>query len=175
MIVRNGTARAPPGTVRHTSPMARRDRLVAAFLHASSRVPGCRWFVGLHGRAYHRSGGRAVRRWFGAPVLVLEVVGRKTGKVRLTPLIHLRVDGGWVVTAANAGNPTNPQWWRNLVAAGRGVVHLDGRAHPVLPRTVEGDERDRLWRALVEAYPSVGEYRRYTDRAFPVVVLRPTG
>lgn len=154
-----------------TSGVGRRDRAVAAFLHTAGRLPGRRPFVAVHARAYRRTRGRAGRRWFGAPVLVLDVVGRKTGRLRSTPLIYLPVSDGYVVTAANAGNESDPQWWRNLRAAGTGVVHVDGRSEPVHARLAEPPERDELWAALVAAHPAVGEYGRYTDRVFPVVVL----
>lgn len=104
-------------------------------------------------------------------MLVLDVVGRKTGRLRSTPLIYLPLPDGYVVTAANAGNDREPQWWRNLRAAGTAVVHVDGRTEPVYARLVESPERDERWAALVAAYPAVGEYGRYTDRVFPVVVL----
>lgn len=137
-------------------------------------MPGVRWATQAHARVYRGSRGRAMRRWFGAPVLVLEVVGRTSGTPRLTPLIYAPTgDGGYVVTAANAGNDRQPQWWRNLDAAGRAVVHVEGRRVPVVARTLAPPERDEHWRRLVAAHPAVGEYRRYTDRVLPVVVLTP--
>lgn len=154
-----------------TSGVGRRHRAVAALLHTAGRLPGRRPFVAAHAVLYRRTRGLAGRRWFGAPVLVLDVVGRKTGRLRPTPLIYLPQPGGYVVTAANAGNDCEPQWWRNLRAAGTGVVHVDGRSEPVYARLAEAPERDELWAALVAAYPAVGEYGRYTDRVFPVVVL----
>lgn len=130
--------------------------------------------MAVHARAYRRSGGRVLRRWFGAPVLVLDVVGRKTGQVRSTPLVYLSLPEGYLVTAANAGNEREPQWWANLQAAGTGVVHVAGRTETVTPRVVQPPERDELFAALVAAHPAIGEYGRYTDRVLPVVVLRPS-
>ncbi|MBW3669334.1 MAG: nitroreductase family deazaflavin-dependent oxidoreductase [Actinobacteria bacterium] len=127
--------------------------------------------MAAHAGAYRRTRGRAGRRWFGAPVLLLDVVGRKTGRLRSTPLIYLPVPDGYVVAAADAGNDREPQWWRNLRTAGTGMVHVDGRTERVHARLVEPPERDELWANLVAAYPAVGEYGRYTDRVFPVVVL----
>ena len=37
-----------------------------------------------------------MNRWFAAPVLVLETVGRVTGDLRATPVIYLRDDAGIV-------------------------------------------------------------------------------
>ena len=150
---------------------SRRGRWVAALLHAGGRIPGARLFTRVHARLYRGSGGRVIRRWFGAPVLVLEVKGRRTGVRRDVSVVYLEVDDGYLVTAANAGNEKTPQWWRNLRAAGAGVVHVAGRRERVRPRLVEGVERERLWARLVDAYPSIAHYTRYTNRTFPLVVL----
>jgi deazaflavin-dependent oxidoreductase (nitroreductase family) len=146
-------------------------RLTAALLHGAGRVPGASLFTRVHARVFRRSAGRIGRRWFGAPVLVLEVRGRRTGKTRATSVIYLSVDNGYVVTPANAGNDRMPQWWLNLRAAGSGIVYLEKRREVVVARQLDGDERDARWTELVAAYPSVAHYRRYTDRAFPVIAL----
>ena len=36
-----------------------------------------------------------------------------------------------------------------------------------------GEERDRLWRMMADAYPDYENYQRRTDRQIPVVVLEP--
>ena len=37
----------------------------------------------------------------------------------------------------------------------------------------EGDERERLWRALADVYPGYDRYAQKTSRRIPVVVLEP--
>src|SRR2546423_10275080 len=75
----------------------------------------------LHAAAYSRTRGRFVPRWFGAPVLVLETVGAKTGRPRATPVIYARRGNDLIVMASNAGHPRTPAWWLHLRAAGEGV------------------------------------------------------
>ncbi len=36
-----------------------------------------------------------------------------------------------------------------------------------------GEERERLWRAVVETYSGYEGYQKTTDRQIPVVILRP--
>lgn len=128
----------------------------------------------LHARLYRLTGGRFVPRWFdGAPVMVLETVGRRSGKRRRSPVLYLR-DGDWlVVLAANAGADRTPAWWHNLRAAGEGEVVIGRKRRRVRPRVIEGEERERLWRAFVEMYPQAKIYTRFTDRRLPLIALEP--
>lgn len=40
------------------------------------------------------------------------------------------------------------------------------------PRIAQGAERERLWGKLLRAGPAIAEYQAYTDRLFPVAVLK---
>jgi deazaflavin-dependent oxidoreductase (nitroreductase family) len=127
----------------------------------------------LHAKLLVKSGGRFMPRWFGVPVLVLETVGRKSGKPRATPVIYVEIDGNPVVIAAAGAVDHMPAWWLNLDAAGEGTAVIRGERRPIRPRRAEGAERDRLWREFAKAYPTLDEYTAMTDRQFPVVVLCP--
>jgi deazaflavin-dependent oxidoreductase (nitroreductase family) len=118
-----------------------------------------------------RSGGRIVRRWFGMPVLILETVGRRTGKPRATPVIYMESGDDLVVIAAAGGSDKPPAWWLNLEAAGEGTAVVGGERRQIRPRVTEGDERERLWREFAKGYPTLDEYTTFTDRQIPVVVL----
>lgn len=129
----------------------------------------------MHARLYRASGGRFIRRWFGVPVVVIETVGRRSGKPRQTPVIYVEHGGDLLVMAANGGADRTPAWWLNLRAAGRGTVTLHGRSWPVVAREAEGEERAELWRVFSRVYPPVEEYVTFTDRQLPLVVLSPPG
>jgi len=69
----------------------------------------------LHARLYRISGGRFLPQWFaGAPVMVLETVGRRSGHKRATPVLYLRAGDALIVLAANTGADRTPAWWLNL-------------------------------------------------------------
>ena len=127
----------------------------------------------LHAAVYKKSGGRLGSRWFGAEVMALETVGRRSGKSRSTAVLCVRQDGGFVVAPVNAGSSRVPAWWLNLESAGEGVAVVRGERHRVRPRVTEGEERERLWAALLRAYPQADDYTRFTEREFPVVLLEP--
>lgn len=146
----------------------------------SNRVV-CRWpraqrtMSRIHARLYRISGGRLLSRWVaGAPVMVLETVGRRSGEKRSTPVLYLRDGDALVVMAANAGASRTPAWWLNLQAAGVGEAIVGGERITVAPRELAGAERDRLLRRFVEMYPQAEHYPRFTERPLPLIALKPT-
>jgi deazaflavin-dependent oxidoreductase (nitroreductase family) len=125
-----------------------------------------------HAAVNRASGGRVGRRWFGAPVLVLETVGRKSGKARATPLVYMRDGGSFVVLAAAAGVRI-PAWWLNLRDAGEGSVVVDGTRARVRPRVATGEERARLFASYLRIYPAAADYPKPGGREIPLLVLEP--
>ena len=108
------------------------------------------------------------------PTLLLEHVGRKTGKVFETPLLYMPDGADIVVVASQGGLPKNPQWYANLAAHPDTRISLKGEKHrPVRARTATPDERERLWPRLVDLYADFAKYQKWTERTIPVVVLEP--
>jgi deazaflavin-dependent oxidoreductase (nitroreductase family) len=127
----------------------------------------------MHARIFRLSGGRLLRWWFGARVLVVETQGRRSGRARETPVMYARDGDRFVVTPANGGVDRTPQWWLNLREAGRGAVLVDGKRQRVTAREASGTEREKLWGLLVKAGPAIADYQDFTQREFQVVVLEP--
>jgi F420H(2)-dependent quinone reductase len=149
------------------------SRGVARLLNLATRVPplqkaGSRF----HARLFSSSEGRLGGRWLGAPVLVIETVGRRSGRRRTTPVIYIPDGEGFVVTPANAGAERTPDWWLNLREAGEATAIVDGRRLRVRPRVIEGEEREWLWRRF-SRQAALDDYRSFTEREFPIVVLEP--
>jgi deazaflavin-dependent oxidoreductase (nitroreductase family) len=127
-----------------------------------------------HAGLYRRTGGRWGRRWFaGAPVMVLQTTGRRSGRIRSTPVLYLRDGDRFVVMAANAGADRTPAWWLNLQSAGTGEVTLGRRRITITPREVTGEEKIRLLRAFIHMYPQAECYQDFTDRDIPLISLEP--
>jgi deazaflavin-dependent oxidoreductase (nitroreductase family) len=151
------------------------SRRVARLQNLSTRFPrlqhaGSRF----HARLVEGSGGRFGGRWLGgAPVLVLETVGRRTGRRRTTPIIYLRDGERFIVTPANAGAERTPDWWLNLRAAGEATAIVRGHRVPVRARVIEGAERERLWREFARQLAALDDYSSFTEREFPIVALEP--
>ena len=109
----------------------------------------------------------------GKPVIVLTFKGAKSGKLRKTPLMRIEHDGTYAVVASNAGAPTHPFWYRNIVA--NPIVELQDGAvkHDMRAREVFGEEKNEWWERADAAYSEFPAYRARAGREIPVLVLEP--
>jgi deazaflavin-dependent oxidoreductase (nitroreductase family) len=125
-----------------------------------------------HVRVYRETGGQVGYHWRGTTILLLTTKGRRSGEQRTTPLIH-RTDGeDWVIVASKGGAPEHPGWFQNLQAEPNAAIQVRDEEIPVRASVAEGEERERLWAAMVEVWPAYDEYQTKTSREIPVVVLR---
>lgn len=110
---------------------------------------------------------------FDRPVVLFTIVGAKTGKKRLVPLMRVEHEGAYALVASKGGAPEHPAWYGN-VKANPDVTLQDGtEVGQYRVREVHGDERQTWWDRAVEAYPPYAEYQTKTDRLIPVLVAEP--
>lgn len=132
-------------------------------------------------RVFRLTNGRIGRTWrIGAgfknpvPTLLLEHVGRKSGKRFHTPLVYLEDGANVVIVASQGGLPSNPQWYRNLLATPEVWIHLPGeRGRSVRAHEADPDEKAALWPKLLDLYADFAKYDAWTERSIPVMVLEP--
>jgi deazaflavin-dependent oxidoreductase (nitroreductase family) len=127
----------------------------------------------IHEFLYRLTGGVLGGSAMGRPILLLTTTGRKTGQRRTTPLMYLEDDENLVVIAANGGNPRHPSWWLNLEKNPQAEVQLKNQKKRVKAEEASGEERERLWRAVVEVHSRYEDNQKSTERRIPVVILRP--
>jgi deazaflavin-dependent oxidoreductase (nitroreductase family) len=77
-----------------------------------------------------------------------------------------------LVIASNAGAPTHPDWYRNLVAHPEVTVEVGNETFEAIAVVTEGSERQRLWTRVVELYPFFADHQAKIARQIPVIVLR---
>jgi len=130
-------------------------------------------FVNLIHRTVLRvSGGKVGGKGFGMPVVMLETIGRKSGKKRTTVLTSpLQEDGRVIVVASWGGDDRNPQWYLNLCANPEVELTMEGKTRTVKARTASTEERAELWPKVVDVYKGYGQYQTKTDREIPLVIL----
>lgn len=122
--------------------------------------------------AYRLTNGRLGGTYLhGVPVLLLTVVGRKTGRRLTVPLTYLQDGERLIVAAARAGMDQHPLWYHNLVANPDVDVQVGSVVRPMRAHTADDAERADYWPKLVAVNPDYGTYQARTERKIPVVVL----
>jgi deazaflavin-dependent oxidoreductase (nitroreductase family) len=121
--------------------------------------------------------GRVGGNFEGAPMVLLHARGRTTGREYVTPTMYLphETDPDTIyVFATKNGAPTNPDWYRNLTAAGNGTIERGTETYQVTVRELPGAERDRVYAEQARRYPGFAEYERRTAgiRTIPVLELK---
>ncbi|HXY81337.1 MAG TPA: nitroreductase family deazaflavin-dependent oxidoreductase [Gaiellaceae bacterium] len=125
-----------------------------------------------HVRRYVETDGEVGYIWReGAPILILTVTGRKSGKEYSAPLIFGRDGEHLVIVGSQGGRPQHPDWYLNLVAEPEVGVQVKADRFRARAHTAEGEERERLWRRMNEIWSHYDEYQTRTERVIPVVVL----
>jgi deazaflavin-dependent oxidoreductase (nitroreductase family) len=123
--------------------------------------------------AYEASGGKAANTMRDVPVVILTTKGRKSGKLRKSPLMRVEHDGKYAVIASKGGTPENPAWYGNLVEEPHVTLQDGPEAVDMVARTAEGAEREEWWGYATEVWPDYNDYQTKTDRQIPVVLLDP--
>jgi len=110
--------------------------------------------------------------WFeGAPILLIHTFGRRTGKLRVNPVMYLKDDERYLVFASKGGADTHPDWFLNLVAHPDIQMELGDDTIDVHAEEITGPEHDVLYKRQATLYPRFGEYQRKTKRIIPVIAL----
>ena len=125
-----------------------------------------------HVRRYQETDGEEGYVWReGSTILLLTTTGRNSGEESTTPLIFGLDGDSPVIVASKGGAPEHPGWYRNLSKTPEVGVQIKGEMFRARARDAQGEERERLWRAMNEIWPHYDEYQTKTDREIPVVVL----
>ena len=128
---------------------------------------------GAHAGVYRATGGKLFGRMGKSPILLLNTVGRKTGRKRTTPLLYVMDGEDFVIIASKGGAATHPAWYLNLRANPDVTVEIGDREVQVEAGVADPEEKARLWEKMVEMYPTYDDYQRKTEREIPLLVLRP--
>jgi F420H(2)-dependent quinone reductase len=129
-----------------------------------------RAFGKLHTRLLVRTSGRPEHLTLRLRCLVLETVGRNSGRLHRVALAYMPDGDAFVVLASNFGQDSEPAWWRNLQAGRDAIVHVGGRLVSVRAREITGPERDAM---ISRAMTHNKQWRTYaTTMRRPLPVIR---
>ncbi|ROO88990.1 deazaflavin-dependent oxidoreductase (nitroreductase family) [Actinocorallia herbida] len=144
-------------------------------------ISGSPWFakvgpklVPALDRGLHRmTGGRVMLAQALIPQLYLTTTGAKSGQPRVTPLLCMPEDGGWIVVGSNFGQEKHPAWTGNLLKEPRATVEFRKRAYEVTGTLLEGADREATWTRLNAMWPVFDRYQSRVDRDLRLFRLTP--
>jgi F420H(2)-dependent quinone reductase len=128
---------------------------------------------GAHAGVYRATGGKLFGRMGKSPILLLNTVGRKSGKKRTSPLLYVMDGEDFVIVASKGGASAHPAWYLNLRANPEATVEIGDREVRVRAEEANSEEKSRLWQKMVEMYPAYDDYQKRTEREIPLLVLHP--
>jgi deazaflavin-dependent oxidoreductase (nitroreductase family) len=107
-------------------------------------------------------------------LVLLTTTGARTGRPHTTPMMFHRDGDRLLVIASNAGAPTDPMWFGNLVRQPLVTVEVGDDTYEAMATVLTGAEREHRWAALKAAYPFFTDHEQQAGRIIPVVALTRT-
>jgi len=132
-----------------------------------------RLFMRAHVWIYRLTGGLLGSRMAGQSVLLLQTIGRKSGKNRVTPINYFRDGERYVVVASNWGRSNNPDWYINLQNQPAVTIQVMNEVMKVRPEDATEAEYQRLWKLVTRKNDYYVRYQKQTQRIIPIVILSP--
>jgi F420H(2)-dependent quinone reductase len=127
----------------------------------------------LHAWLWRLTRGRFVDAVGVAPFLLLTTMGRKTGRLRTTPVLYLEDGRDLIVVASFGGNDMHPAWYLNLKQCPDAEILISGERRRVSAREIASEEKKLIWPRLVTLYLQFDVYQQRTSREIPLLRLSP--
>lgn len=125
---------------------------------------------------FRANGGVVETAGFGSSLVLLHTVGARSGEERVSPVLAIPDDGGWLVVASAAGSPTHPAWYFNLQAEPDVSIEVGTETVLVHAADVVPDEYETDWAKFTGRSPGFEDYKsRAGDRVLPIVRLTVRG
>jgi len=102
---------------------------------------------------------------------LIKYVGRKSGKIFITPLCYADIGGEIVICASKGGADHHPAWYLNLRDMETVDIQIATQAFTATWREPEGDERAKVWDFFVDCHPFYQTYQDSTRRVLPLVMF----
>jgi deazaflavin-dependent oxidoreductase (nitroreductase family) len=115
--------------------------------------------------------GRVGGHFASQTLLLLHTTGAKTGAERINPVVTF-VDGDrYVIIASKGGAPSDPDWYKNLLANPEVNVEVGTEQFPAVATVATEPERTQLYEKMEVVNPGFTEYKSKTTRVIPVITL----
>ena len=104
---------------------------------------------------------------------MIKYIGRKSGKVFITPLIYGDIGGEVVIVASKGGADNHPAWYLNIRDSKEVEFQIATQAFRASWREPVGDEYTKVWNFMVDVFPAYASYQASTARKIPLVMMKP--
>jgi deazaflavin-dependent oxidoreductase (nitroreductase family) len=121
---------------------------------------------------FRANGGKVGGMFEGAPMILVNAIGRKSGKIQTVPLVAFHDGDDVYIIASKGGSPSHPTWYHNLKANPDITVEIGTEERPVRAVELEPAERAVIWPQITALMPQFGEYEKTTEgRIIPLFRL----
>lgn len=134
-----------------------------------------RFFTGLNVLIYRLSGGRLMNRLEGAPICLVTMTGRKSGRKKTIALMYTPHGQDVLLVASLGGAPQHPVWYYNLKAQPQIEIQAGRVRRRMIAREASVEEKRALWPVVVANYRSFDAYQKRTSREIPLFICSPVG
>ena len=131
-----------------------------------------KYFGKFHALLYKASGGRYGDRMGWIKVALVDTVGRRSGKKRTVPIACYPYRDSVAVSASNSGQERHPAWYLNMQSEPQVMVQLGKERFAAIAEEVPDEEREELWKTIVEINKHQGEYLEKVSRRIPLMWFR---
>ncbi len=123
---------------------------------------------------FKKTNGKLMKNFPGGyPICIVTMTGKKSGKKREIPLIHLPHGDDKYLVASQGGMNKNPIWYNNIAANPNIEILVNGESKAYLATQISSEEKAQIWPHLLSLYPDFDEYQARTDRDIPVFRCSP--
>ena len=137
------------------------------------------WVV-EHREMYLRSGGTeghimditAVGGRSFATHCLIKYLGRKSGKIFITPLCYADIGGEVVICGSKGGADQHPAWYLNIKDSHEIEFQVATQAFRATWREPVGLEREKVWAFMQDCFPFYTTYQASTKRLLPLVMMK---
>jgi deazaflavin-dependent oxidoreductase (nitroreductase family) len=133
-----------------------------------------KWFMRINAFLLRLTNGWLGSRLGTQTILLLETVGRRSGKAREIPIAYFFREGKYLIVESNWGKDIHADWYFNLKKNPRAILKVKGQMIAVDAYDAAGEEYNLLWKFVTERHPPYLQYQQRTKRHIPIVVFRPS-
>ena len=146
---------------------------INAFNRGKIGIPIDRFLMRAFNFSMHMTCHSAMVGFDPQPMLLLYVIGRKTGREHMLALPFYRVDQGLYIIGSAGGNQKEYHWISNLRATPRGRFSIYRQNIDVQCRFLDDDDpiRNRVWEVVSTKVPTLARQQKGTTRVFPIIAF----